>query len=206
MKFLRRTKDGSSPEGGRSEHVPVADGELEPIIGELAGMVIESLTEVSLPPPTLELLQVGLPYITQRECSTEAVIAGQTAARLGYLSRSAEFATFEDARAADDDLLATLNHMLEAADAEGSPIDDVMAELAAEMATAESINPPSFESGPSWSIPGLNGDARGSLRRRMLSGMQCPSDLPSDDLQRTWKYGYFLRVLDELVYEEEEEG
>jgi hypothetical protein len=67
--------------------------------------VVAGLGDFPFEEETLALLQVGLPYMTQRACSDDAILAGQRAARLGYLSRSAEFAKFDAAREADGDLL-----------------------------------------------------------------------------------------------------
>lgn len=200
--FFRRDKRdrpaaGAQAGGANGTYTMPAD-ELERVVRELAQIVAESMSEVQIERDTLELLQIGLPYLIQRECSNEAVVAGQTAARLGYLSRAAEFAMFEADLEPDPDLFATLEARLDEAQAEGTPSGDAMADLAAAMAAAEALDPSPAEGGPSWTLPGLGGDARGRLRDELVSRMQGPPDISADDLRRTWKYGYFLCALDEL--------
>jgi len=200
--FLRRDKSDSSqqrqpPVGGR--HVPqTAATEPDGRVSELSQVVVEGMGEVPIAREMLELLQLGLPYLTQRECSDQAVVAGQTAARLGYLSRAAEFAMFEGDLEPDDDLETTLGERLEAAEAAGTSAWDAMADLAAAMVTGESLDPSPEEGGPSWTLAGLDGRARGRLRDDLVARMQCPPDIVAEDLKLTWKYGYFLCALDEL--------
>lgn len=202
MGFFRRDKSDRGPGGGEAASSngmgTTPDDELERVVPELAQVVVESLSDAPIERDTLELLQVGLPYLVQRECSEGAVVAGQTAARLGYLTRAAEFAMFEGALEPDPDLVATLGARLDEAQADATPPGDAMADLAAEMATAEPLDPSPGEGAPSWMLPGLAGDARSRLRDELVSRLQCPPDVAADDLRRTWKYGYFLCVLDEL--------
>lgn len=202
MGFFRRDKpDRAAPgaEAGRGNGLGATpDEELERVVPELAQVVAASMREAPLESDTLELLQVGLPYLIQRECSNEAVVAGQTAARLGYLARAAEVAMFESDLEPDPDLVATLGAALDEAQAQAAPPGDAMADLAAAMATDEALDPGPADGGPSWTLPGLGGDARGRLRDDLVSRMQCPADIVVDDLRRTWKYGYFLCALDEL--------
>jgi hypothetical protein len=202
MGFLRRDK-GDRP--GNGQPPPGAVGveqtggaDFEAAVADLAGVVVENMNEAPIARETLELLQLGLPHLTQRECSDEAVLAGQTAARLGYLARAAEFAMFEGELEPDDDLMTTLGERFEAAERDGMSSYDAMADLAAAMAGGESLDPPSSEGGPSWTLPGITAQARGSLRDNLLRRMQRPPDVPAEDLGRTWKYGYFLCALDEL--------
>ena len=196
MGFFRRDK--SEPADGPPDAAHNGAGIPEAATEELAQVVIEGMSEAPIERETLELLQIGLPHLIQRECSDEAVVAGQTAARLGYLSRAAEFAMFDGELGTDEDLLATLGESLEQAEAEGTSGADAMAELAAALADSESVDPAPQEGGPSWTLPGLSGAARGALRDDLLARMAHPPDIEADDLKRTWKYGYFLCALDEL--------
>ena len=133
--FLRRdNSDGLPPSAGSAGtggHVGIGRGE----VGECAQMVIEGLRDAPIGRETLELLQVGLPYLIQRDCSDETVVAGQTAARLGYLSRSVEFVRYEAARIEDDELYEALAERFDAAEAQGESLYDAMADLAAAMAS-----------------------------------------------------------------------
>lgn len=193
MGLFRRDTTNSSPAGRANGHVPSASVS----VGELEQIVVEGMREVAVRREILELLQVGLPYLVQRECTNEDVIAGQTAARLGYLAREAEFAMFGGELDVDEDLVQTLGDKLDAAEADGSDPWDVLAELAAAMASEESLDTAVNDGGPSWTLPGLSGDFRGRLRDNLVSRMS-PAPVLVDDLRRAWKFGYFLGVLDEL--------
>ena len=202
MGFLRRDDSNGLPpsagSAGQGGHLRLGVGE----VGACAQMVIEGMREAPLGRETLELLQIGLPYLVQRDVSDQTVIAGQTAARLGYLSRSVEFVRYEAARVEDDELYEALAERFEVAESTGESLYDAMADLAADMAAGEAIDPSPGEGGPSWTLPGLDAEARAALRDRLLSGMSPPPDVDVDDLKRTWKYGYFLRALDELTEDE----
>ena len=202
MGFLRRDKnEGARPAepAARGHDRPqLPDDDVEGVVPQLAQAVVEGIKEVSIARETLELLQLGLPYLTQREHSDKAVIAGQTAARLGYLSRTAEFAMFGGELEPDADLETTLGTRFEAAEADGTSAWDAMADLAAEMVASESLDPSPDEAGPSWTLPGISGEARGRLRDDLVARMQSSPDVAAEDLKRTWKYGYFLGALDEL--------
>lgn len=202
MGFLRRDKNDRSQQGqqpaGQRDLPQIPADELDGMVQELTQVVVEGMREAPITRDMLELLQLGLPHLTQRECSDQAVVAGQTAARLGYLARAAEFAIFEGELEPDADLETTLGDRLDQAEAGGTSPWDAMADLATEMVTGESLDPSPDEGGPSWTLPGLDGRARGRLRDGLVSRMQCPPDILAEDLKRTWKYGYFLCALDEL--------
>lgn len=202
MVFFRRDKSKGTAPGrearGAGEFGATPGDELERLVPELVQVVVESLDEAPLERETLELLQVGLPHLIQRECSNEAVVAGQTAARLGYLTRAAESAMLDGDVAPDPELVAILAARLDAAQEDATHALDAMADLAADMATDEAVDPSPAEGGPSWTLPGLGGDARGRVRDDLVSRIQCPPDIATEDLKRTWKYGYFLCALDEL--------
>lgn len=194
MALFGRRKKKSQHELRDDEWVLIPPDEVERLIDRLTAMVVEGMAEFPFTEETLGLLQVGLPYLTQRECSRDAVQAGQTAARLGYLARSAEFAQFDDAREADLDLLKALEGPLEKADERGSSTSDVLAEFAATIAR---------EPGD-LALPGIGPDMRGRLRAHLLRGLELPADLDVtvDELQETWDYGYFLRGLEEFFFED----
>ena len=67
MGFLRRDNSNGLPPSagpaGAEGHVGLGAGE----VGECARMVIEGMQEAPLGRETLELLQVGLPYLIQRD-------------------------------------------------------------------------------------------------------------------------------------------
>ena len=205
MGFLRRDK----PQGAALPHAFGAGPQAQPAGGapgvsieELTDVILEGMREAPIEPDMLELLQAGLPTLVQRMLSPEAVIAGQTAARLGYLSRMAEFALFDGQLEADEGLFQTLSDGLDAAAAAGTPDIDALAELAVAIVVAEPLVPSHDDDGPSATLPGLGGLARVQLRDALVTCLKRPYDVPLDDLKRTWKYGYFLRVLDELCEED----
>ncbi len=199
--FRRDKNEGAQPGQpavGRQHRPQIPGDDVEGVVPQLAQAVVEGMSEVAVARETLELLQLGLPYLTQREHSDKAVIAGQTAARLGYLSRTAEFAMFGGELEPDADLETTLGARFEAAEADGTSAWDAMADLAAEMVASEALDPSPDEAGPSWTLPGIDGHARGRLRDNLVGRMQSSPDIAAEDLKRTWKYGYFLGALDEL--------
>ena len=77
-----------------------------------------------------------------------------------------------------------------------------MAEFAADLALSEPVDPPASDGGPSWIVPGVGGSARGRLRDTLLKGVRCPGDITQQDLQHSWKYGYFLRCMEEFFFDE----
>lgn len=202
MVFFRRDKPhraAAGREAGSADGFAATPGDdLERLVPELAQVVLESMNDAPLERDTLELLQVGLPHLIQRECSDDAVLAGQTAARLGYLTRAAEFAMFDGGLEPDADLAATLAARLDEAQGDATPAVDAMAELAADLAQSEAVDPSPGEGGPSWTLPGFGGDVRGRVRDDLVLRIRCPPDITAEDLKRTWKYGYFLCALDEL--------
>jgi hypothetical protein len=165
--------------------------------------VLGSWRSYPLDPETLSLLQIGLPYLTQRDCSRDAILAGQTAARLGYIARAAEYAEVPSAREGNDDLFDELAESLEEAERSGGSVANAMAEFAADLAISEPIDPPESDGGPSWAVPGVDGAVRGRLREALLKGVACPADITHTDLRHTWKYGYFLRTVEEFFFDEE---
>jgi hypothetical protein len=173
------------------------------VVNRLTDVVLENWRSYPLDSETLSLLQIGLPYLTQRDCSRDAILAGQTAARLGYVARAAEYAEFAGARETDGDLFDELSESLEEADRAGGSIANAMAEFAADLALSEPIDPPASDGGPSWVVPGVGGAVRGRLRDALLKGVRCPRDITAQDLQYTWKYGYFLRSMEEFFFDEE---
>jgi hypothetical protein len=183
--------------------VAPAQSRVAQVVNRLTDVVLENWRSYPLDAETLSLLQIGLPYLTQRDCSRDALLAGQTVARLGYISRAAEYAEFADARVASAELFEELSESLEEAEKRGGSIADAMAEFAADLAISEPIDPPASDGGPSWVVPGVSGAVRGRLRDALLTGVRCADDITRQDLQHTWKYGYFLRCMEEFFFDED---
>jgi hypothetical protein len=70
------------------------------------------------------------------------------------------------------------------------------------MVVSEPIDPSPEDGGPSWALPGLGGHVRATLRDHLILGIERPADVSSNDLKRAWKYGYFVRALEEFFFEE----
>lgn len=173
------------------------------VVRELSNLAMDGMRECPIEHSTLALLQVGLPYLTQRECSEPAIVAGQTSARLGYLSRSAEFAMFGGAQELDEELLDMLAARLEAAGDRPGATEDAVAELAAELALDEPVQPGAPGGGPLWSLPGAGGDLRVALRDQLARALDRPRDVSIEELKQAWMYGFFLRGLQECFEDED---
>ena len=154
----------------------------------------------------LGLLQVGLPHLAQRDCTEAAIVAGQTAARLGYFARSGEYAMFAVAQEPDDELLDTLAARLEGVAPGPTATQDAVAELAADLVLAEPMDAQEGARGPFWSLPGAGGEARVALRDRLARALRGSPDVSLYELRRTWMYGYFLRTLQECFEGEDITG
>lgn len=195
------TPPASQPPAPPRPSTPPAQQSPGELVDRLVTLVVESWRTYPLEPETLSMLQLGLPYLTQRDCSKDAILAGQTAARLGYIARAAEYSEYEPARRGDEDLAQELLESLEAA-GEDASIATGIAEFAADLAISEPIDPPASERGPTWSLPGIEGSLRMRLREHLLKGVSSPADVTREDLQQTWKYGYFMRCMEEFFFDE----
>lgn len=198
--------DQSSPPSARTHAAPRLNPDQNSVIRELSGLVIDGMRDCPIEESTLGLLQVGLPYLTQRERSDAAIIAGQTAARLGYLARGAEYVMFEPAQELDDELLDTLAARLDDAGPGPHATENTVAELAAELANGEPIDAPAGEEGAFSLLPGAGGELRVALRDRLAGALSRPDDVSLYELRQTWMYGYFLRCLQECFEDEDMTG
>ena len=204
--FGRNGEAGQPPPASERTHAPRLTPDQNGAIRELNGLVMDGMRDCPIERSTLGLLQLGLPHLTQRECSEAAIVAGQTAARLGYLARSAEYAMFEAAQELDDGLLDTLAERLDAAGSGTDAIQDAVAELAAELALAEPMDAQQGDDGALWLLPGAGGELRSALRDRLARALSRPEDVSLYELRRTWMYGYFLRSLQECFEDEDMSG
>ena len=202
--FGRREEVDQPPRPSAPTHAPPRlTPDQSSVVGELNGLVMDGMRDCPIEESTLVVLQVGLPYLTQRECSDAAIITGQTAARLGYLARAAEYAMCEAAQELDDELLDTLAARLDDAEPGPHATQDTVAELAAELALAEPMDAQAGEDGAFWSLPGAAGELRVALRDHFARALSRPQDVSLYELRRTWMYGYFLRALQECFEDED---
>ena len=176
------------------------------VVRELESFVLAAMEGPGIEESTLGLLQVGLPYLAQRDCSEAAIVTGQTAARLGYFARSGEYAMFAHAQEPDDELLDALAARLEGVAPGPTATPDAVAELAADLVLAEPMDAQEGARGFFWSLPGAGGDVRVALRDRLARALRRSPDVSLYDLRRTWMYGYFLRALQECFEDEDMTG
>lgn len=209
MKLFGRGEEVDPPPPARTP-THVAGPRLTPdqnrVVLELERFVLDAMEGPAVDESILAVLQVGLPYLAQRDCSDEAIVAGQTAARLGYFARSGEQAIFALAQEPDDDLLDTLAARLENVAPGPTATQDAVAELAADLVLAEPIDAQEGAGGAFWSLPGAGGEARGALRDRLTRALRQSPDVSLYELRRTWMYGYFLRALQECFEDEDMTG
>lgn len=203
MKLFGRNGEVEPPPSGPRPVVPRLSPDQSRVLRELEALALDAMRECPIEEGTLGLLQVGLPYLTQRDCSEAAIVAGQTAARLGYFARAGEHAMFEAAQEPDDALLDTLAAWLEDAAPSLATTQDTVAELAAELVLAEPMDAQEGADGPFWLLPGAGGEIRVVLRDRLARALSRPQDVSLYELRRTWMYGYFLHALQECFEDED---
>lgn len=173
------------------------------VVRELEGFVTDAMQGPPIDESVLGLLRVGLPRVAQRDCSEPAMVAGETAARLGYFARLGEYTMFVVAQDPDDALLDTLAARLEDVAPGPSGVAGVVAKLAADLVRVEPMDAQEGPRGAFWSLPGAGGEARGALRDRLARTLRRSPDVSLYELRRTWMYGYFLRALQECFEDED---
>ncbi len=189
-----------------NDYVMVPSEKTDDLVEDLVSEVAEAMEDVKLPEHVLKSLQIGLPYLAQRELSDQAILAGQAAARLGYFSRAAEFDAFHAAREADLDMGRALADFLGTKDEEGISAYDAMTEFACGMVLSEPGRPNVEQGGPLWAVPGIGGDLRLSLADRLLEAItQIPNDIAYRDLLAAWKFGLYLRALEEFMIDDNDQ-
>jgi hypothetical protein len=128
-------------------------------------------------------------------------VVGQTAARLGYLARVAEWSKFKAARKQLDE--GFFDRCESALETSTEDPKYVLTELAARLAQDELLNPGlDAQRARSWSIPGTGAELRGVVRDSLLRGIEDRHGLSEEELQRAWKFGFFLRYMVELYGDE----
>lgn len=81
---------------------------------------------------------------------------------------------------------------------------DTLTEFAAGMVLAEPDRPAAEQGGPLWAVQGMGGDLRISLADSLMYGFEyIPEDISSRDLLSAWKFGFYLRTLEEFFFEDE---
>lgn len=198
----KRTTRQALPVEGHPELVWMREEGLDDAVEGLLGAVVEVFQGGTPAEDVLRALQLGFFMVSGADPKTlppQDARLGQTAARLGYFTRAVEFERFQAAREADLDLYQLLEDELERTD--NTP--DAMVQVAATLAQMEAVNPsPDDQNSPSWWIPGLGGQVRGRVRDALLAGLEAtPEVIRHEDLQRAWKFGFFLRCLAEPLQE-----
>lgn len=184
---------------------------------DLDDAVYEMMTEHDLPDQTFDLLGSGFALVSEGErvdLTPEAFEAARAVAGVGYMCRRAESERFPEA--GEEEAWERAEPVLEGA---LSDPDDRsgerrgLAEAAAWLVNHEPLDPDGDANMPSAAVPGIVADERRMLRERtMLMAVQVEDDgritgsdggeitgLGIDDLRRTWKFGFFVRTLEELA-------
>lgn len=207
-RFGRREEVEPPAQASAPTHVtgPRLRPDQQRVAREIEAFVLDAMKTRPIQESMLGLLQVGLPHLAQRDCSEAAIVAGQTAARLGYFARCGEHAMFAVAQEPADELLDALAARLEGVTPDPSATQDAVADLAADLVLAEPMDAQEGARGPFWSLPGAGGEARVALRDRLARALRGSPDVSLYELRRTWMYGYFLRALQECFEDEDISG
>jgi hypothetical protein len=176
-----------------------------------------------LPAEVCRALDSGFPSLYEVEPATEqATSAVRWAARIGYMSRVAEWERVPAAQKPRGSMVAGLRQALEASlmdelgEAEVS-FYDALCEVTAFFVRREPLDVPyDAEEGfkPMWTVPGMGGDFRAMLRQRTLAVALGPYEAELQDaagpnlgpvfdcLPWVWKFGFLLRAFEEFFTEE----
>lgn len=208
MGLFRRKKIQTQPVPGRDDQILIDPETADWVIQSLSDRVVMNIYE-SIDSDVQSLFSVGLYLTTNRDISTDSSLAieiGQTAARLGYVTRQCEVDAYD--AASDHVESLELRNILQKV--VGEPGPDRTAEAASRLAAW----PPEYsqEAGetPVAMVPGIGGHVRSAVADHLLLGIyEAPEvessteDLPSqEDLKVVWNYGFMLHVFQEVAPEE----
>lgn len=151
---------------------------------------------------------------------TEAAAGAESASRVGYLARVAEWERVATARKPEGWMSAELRGVVASSVAEElsergpeASLYDALAAVTAFFVSREALDVPyDAEQGfrPMWTIPGMGGEFRALLRDQTLviaiegrAGQPSASARPTagasfEELQLAWKYGFLLRAFEEF--------
>lgn len=195
--FKNRRKQDDVP----SEYVAVSADSIEEFVEDLCSGVLEMMEGFRPPEHIVSALTVGILLVTQRKLSKEGVLSGQGVARLGYCTRAIEFNRLHAAREMDIDLAEALQAHMELQD-DDKPAMSGVTEFAVEMVLSEPLRPTVEQGGPLWTVPGLGAQVRLAMADRLMDLDDLPPDVGPYDMLATWKFGFYLRTLEEFYFDE----
>jgi hypothetical protein len=184
-----------------TEYVPIPADRAHEIIEDFCSDVVRRMDGFRPPEHIVSALTVGILLITQRKLSQEAILEGQVVARLGYCTRSVEFDRLYAAREMDIDLAEALQAYMELQD-DDEPAMSGVTEFAVRMVLGEPLRPTVEQDGPLWTVPGLGAQVRLAMADRLINLEDLPADVGLYDMLATWKFGFYLRTLEEFYFDE----
>lgn len=123
----------------------------------------------------------------------------------GYIARMVEVDLFEPARR----FAEWVPERIDAHRARARDMDEAVAALCGELATAEPVEKPDPDdpAAMSWRVPGPGGHVRHYVARRaieeVLRGREDPIEGEPADLKRAWMYGFFVRTCEESLADDD---
>lgn len=175
------------------------------LISQMTDAVFSELQD-QIPTEVQSLFVTGLYLTTGRPIEHDgktSMMMGQTAARLGYISRRVEVRMFESAKEYGESI--EIRNIIQNAPGD-TPIDKTV-----EAAARLSNWPPEYsqEEGetPVAMVPGIGGHIRSSLADGLLLGiLEAPEvkssaeDTPhTNELKMTWNFGFMLHAIQEIA-------
>ncbi|HEY4280384.1 MAG TPA: hypothetical protein VGM91_19335 [Conexibacter sp.] len=209
------TTTAAPPDFG-DDFVAIREDEGTRIAHEIADKAFAVFEEAPPPPgEVLRILQLGLMAVRNiqgRDLSDlprDVVIPAQTIARMGFNVRLVEFESYRAAREADLSFMEAFEEWVSDPEFGGTDMDLTIAEAAARIAAIEPLGaapdePMSFL----WRAPGLGGHIRTQAAERCVLAATLSDDsgarrtwetVTTDDLLRTWVYGFAVRYMVELL-------
>lgn len=222
--FTRRPEIEITPIQGHEDLALVDEDDVEDLLDTLAMEAFEYVDTEEISVDLAHALEVGLFAVTGLGAATNAtIVAGRAVARIGYMTRVAEWERVPAARRPGGSMYVGLRQAVESSvadelrDAGDASFYDALSEVTAFFVTREPLDVP-YDAAqglkPMWTIPGMGGDFRAMLRDWMLemaipregatlSGPAGPiDDAGLDDLELVWKYGFLLRSFEEFFLED----
>jgi hypothetical protein len=209
---------------GRDDLVRVPEDEAAEMVNVLAMDAREHVDETEIQDGAARALSKGFLLVTEREPANQAtLVAAESVARFGYMTRMAEWERLAVARTHRGSMIASLrgavvsgvaDELEESADRQQS-FYEVLGEVTAFFASREPLDVP-YDAPEGfllmWTIPGTGGEVRALVRDRTLqmalhphaaglSSAAGPIEGASiEDFQQVWKYGFLLRSFEEFFW------
>jgi hypothetical protein len=218
----RNAEPGMLPVAGRDDLVRVPEEAAAEMVNDLAMKTSTYVDGGAIEDDVARALSMSFPLITQREAPTqETLVVAQSVARFGFMARVAEWEMLTTARAPVGWMLAGLRGAVRSSVAEELKDGDdgeksfyaALGEVTAFFVRREPVDVP-YDADEGfllmWTIPGVGGDVRASLREKTLpmalqshgeglnGNTRAVEGATVEDLQRVWKYGFLLRSFGEF--------